>query len=56
MRVFVCMSWQVDVSASGASTESYHCRSVRTMRLDQVDPSLTIGFLVRTEEAFEGEA
>jgi hypothetical protein len=47
---------QVDVSTSVASTESYHCRSVRTMRLSQVDPSVTIGFLVRSEDAFEGEA
>ena len=45
----------VDVSQDSASTESYHCRSVRTMRLGQIDPSLTIGFLVRSQADFDGE-
>ena len=45
----------VDVSEEAASTESYHCRSVRTMKLSLIDPSLTIGFLVRNQADFDGE-
>ena len=43
----------VNVSDGSASTESYHCRSLRTMRLGAIDPSLTIGFLVKDQQDFD---
>lgn len=36
----------VDMAAEGFLTESFHSRAVRTMRLQHIDPSLTLGFLV----------
>jgi cysteine protease ATG4 len=39
----------VNVCAEGNSTESYHCRNFRSMKLSSIDPSLTIGFLLRDQ-------
>ena len=36
------------------SVESYHCNAPRKVRFDDMDPSVAIGFLCRTEEELEG--
>ncbi|KAJ6802148.1 cysteine protease ATG4B-like [Iris pallida] len=36
-----------------ADTSSYHCSNVRNLPLDQIDPSLAIGFYCRDKDDFE---
>jgi len=43
----------VNVCEPDASTESYHCRNVRSMKLSMIDPSLTLGFLVKSQAEFD---
>ncbi|KAI0227946.1 Cysteine protease ATG4B [Lamellibrachia satsuma] len=43
----------VDVTAPGESDESYHCRYASRMRIEDLDPSMALGFYCSTEAEFD---
>ena len=43
----------MDTLQHNFSTESYHCKQPRKLKLGKMDPSCTVGFYLRTREEFE---
>ena len=43
----------MDTLQHNFSTESYHCKQPRKLKLGKMDPSCTVGFYLRTREEFD---
>jgi cysteine protease ATG4 len=46
-------SYKKEVFGVNKDLFSYHCETVRYLKITQMDPSMVVGFYIRDEEAFD---